>query len=92
MINGNPHDFIDTVYSGQEIFFFFNGKKFMFQGYMERDICYMEIQQHFPWNPNEIWFAKGDSMLSCLDQFLDAPIFNQKTFWEVESEIEWVDD
>lgn len=26
-----------------------------------------------------------------VEEFLKDPIFNGKTFWEVESEIEWID-
>ena len=92
MINGNPNDFIDTVYSGQEIFYKFNGVKYMFQGYQEGGLCYMEIQQHEPWTPDLVWKTEAESMLKCLDTFLEAPIFNGKKFWEAEQSIEWLDE
>ena len=93
MINGNPHDFADTVYSGQNIIFVYQGIKYWFQGYtLTPDHCHMEIFQYLPPSEKDIWEYDGSSMEECLNAFLDARIFDDKTFWEVESEIEWVDD
>jgi len=92
MINGNPHDFIDTVYSGQDIIFVFHGIKYWFQGYTDNGKSHMEIFQYVPSSDGFLWIHDDDSMLKCLEAFLDAPIFNGKTFWEAESEIEWVDN
>ena len=92
MINGNPATFIDTVYSGQEIFFLYDGNKYMYQGYTVNDVCHMEIQQHIPWVSELVWHAQNSSMQECLEEFEKAPIFNGKSFWDVESEIEWVDE
>lgn len=92
MINGNPSAFIDTAYSGQEIFFRFDGKKFMCQGYIDNGRCHIEIQQHVPWVSESIWHTQSISMQECLEAFEKAPIFNGKTFWEAESEIEWLDE
>ena len=54
----------------------------------------MEIFRYAPqWDDEEfIWIHNDVSMQKCLEAFLDAPIFDGKTFWEAESEIEWVDD
>lgn len=92
MINGNPATFIDTVYSGQEIFFLYSGKKYMYQGYTVNGVCRMEIQQHIPWSSELVWHTQSSSMQECLEEFEKAPIFNGKSFWDVESEIEWVDE
>lgn len=27
-----------------------------------------------------------------VEQFLESPVFDRKTFWEVESELAWLDD
>ena len=37
MINGDPNDFLDTVYSGQEIFFIYRGNHYMYQGYTQQE-------------------------------------------------------
>ncbi|MBQ9306325.1 MAG: hypothetical protein IJ229_00255 [Clostridia bacterium] len=93
MINGNPHDFVDTVYSGQDIIYVFRGIKYWFQGYtVAQGNCHMEIFQYSPPSETDIWECDAATMEACLNAFLDARIFDGKTFWEVESEIEWVDD
>ena len=94
MINGNPHDFVDTAYSGQDIIFLFHGIKYWFQGYTikEDGTNHMEVFQYQPPSDNYIWECNSDSIEKCLAAFLEAPIFDGKTFWEAESEIEWVDD
>lgn len=40
----------------------------------------------------KIYIWKGDSKQYPAEDFLNASIWNGKTFWEVENEIEWVDD
>lgn len=45
-----------------------------------------------PPSEEDIWECNAATMEECLIAFLDARIFDGKTFWEVESEIEWVDD
>lgn len=64
----------------------------MLQGYTKTGHCYIEIQQHIPWSLDTFWETEGKSMHECLSNFLKAPIFNGKTFWEAENEIKWVDD
>lgn len=61
---------------------------------MKGEKGYMEIFRYAPqWDDEEfIWIHNDVSMQKCLEAFLDAPIFDGKTFWEAESEIEWVDD
>ena len=93
MINGDPHDFVDVAYTGQDIIFVFRGVKYWFQGYtnFETHISHMEVFQYQPPSEDYIWEIDSDSMEKCLEAFLEAPIFDGKTFWEAESEIEWVD-
>ncbi len=40
---------------------------------------------------NQAWSVKGLDRPVSLDAFLKEPIFDGKTFWECEKEIEWVD-
>ena len=91
MINGNPHDFIDTVYSGQDIPFLFHNKKYWFQGYNKDGGCHMEVMSCFP--PYDyIWEHDSIDYQSCGDAFQKATIFDGKTFWEAEQDIEWLDE
>jgi hypothetical protein len=90
VINGDSRDFIETIYSGQDIIYRFHGKKYCFQGYNKDDGFFMEIYHCEP--PYEdTWSHFGSDSGQCGDAFQEAPIFDGKTFWDVEDEIEWVD-
>lgn len=93
MINGNANEFVDRIYSCQDTVFIYDGIKYWFQGYMPtEDSVHMEIFQQQPSSEEYIWEYNGKSIEEGQQLFLKAPIFNGKTFWEVETEIEWVDD
>lgn len=64
----------------------------MYQGYTQSGVCHMEIQQHIPWSSELFWYTQSPSMQGCVEAFEKALILNGKTFWEAESEIEWVDE
>ena len=94
MINGDPHDFIDTVYSGQDIVYLYHGIKYWYQGYLnpKTNLSHMEVFQYNPPGDGYVWEYDSKSPSDDgLEAFLEAPIFDGKTFWEAESEIEWVD-
>lgn len=93
MINGNANDFVDRIYSCQDTIFVYKNIKYWFQGYMpDVDIVHMEIFQYQPSCEEVIWEYNSNTIEECHQAFLNAPIFDGKTFWEVESDIEWVDD
>jgi hypothetical protein len=94
MIDGNPYEFIETAYTGQDIVFLFNGKKYWFQGYTKEDgIAHMEITQYSPEVEEDlIWEVECNTMEECMKALQEDKIFNEKTFWEVEQEIQWVDN
>ncbi len=39
-----------------------------------------------------IFSVTRSSSAECIESFEDAPIWNGKTFWEVESQMQWVDE
>lgn len=93
MINGNPNEFADRIYSCQDTIFVYNGIKYWFQGYMpSNDTVHMEIIQYQPTSEEYMWVYDGKSIEECYHAFLDAPIFSGKIFWDAETNIEWVDD
>lgn len=92
MIGGDPHVFLETFIC-QEIDFRFRGKHYFCQGYCyhKTGLSHMEVMMRFP--PYEcVWEHDDPSAMKCLEEFLKAPIFDGKTFWEVEEEIEWFDE
>ncbi|MBO4510110.1 MAG: hypothetical protein J5718_02045, partial [Lachnospiraceae bacterium] len=61
------------------------------QGYtLDDGAYYFELQL---WEPyaDVLWSVTGLSNQESLEAFLKEPLFDGKTFWEAEKEIEWVD-
>ncbi|MCH3973388.1 MAG: hypothetical protein LKE53_11640 [Oscillospiraceae bacterium] len=93
MINGDVKEFVDRIYSCQDTIFVFQGIKYWFQGYTIPDKgVHMEVFQYQPPCEEYVWEYDGKTITECQNAFLKAPIFGGKTFWNAESEIEWVDD
>lgn len=91
MINGNPNEFIDAIYTCQDIVFIYDKTKYWFQGYIVENKVHMEIFQYEPAKDGYIGEYNGQSLSEGQENFQNAPVFNGKTFWQVEQEIEWVD-
>ncbi len=91
MINGNPSEFINMIYTCQDIVFIYNNVKYWFQGYMTESGVHMEVFQTEPAKDEYVWEYNGQSISDGQMAFQEAKIFNGKSFWEVEADIEWVD-
>ena len=92
MLNGDVNEFIDGLYYGDERIFLYKGEKYFIQGLTIDGKNKLLLDR---WNPpaeDYIWQAESKRGSFCVEKFLQAPIFDGKTFWEVEQEIEWVDD
>ena len=46
------------------------------------------------WQPESktLWRYSDYDRLNCREAFLKEPLYEGKTFWEVEPEIEWLDE
>ena len=67
-------------------------EKYFSQGYVfENGLYRFELQQ---WEPEVkmLWYVEGLDNQSSLDKFLEQPLFDGKTFWDAEQDIEWVED
>lgn len=86
------HSF-DRLCSAEEIILVLNGNKYCVQGFHENNLAHLYLQQ---WKPEIddaiLWSYSGNDIVECGDNFLDAKVFNGKSFWGVEKEIEWVDE
>lgn len=91
MINGNIDEFMDKLWSGEELIYLYKGKKYFSQGYFEDSKYVFELQM---WEPQTkiLWQISGHSNQDSLEAFLQEPLFEGKKFWDVEKEIEWVDE
>lgn len=91
MINGNIDEFVDKLWSGEELIYIHNRKKYFSQGYLLEGGQYrFELQQ---WEPEGkiLWYVEGLDHQKSFDTFMEQPLFDGKTFWQVEQDIEWVD-
>ena len=93
MIGGDPNEFLDRIYSCQDTIFRYKGIKYWFQGYMPNiNTVHMEVTQYQPQSEQSVWEYDGDTIEECQQAFIKAPIFNGKSFWNVEPDIEWLDE
>ena len=93
MIGGNPNDFLNRVYSCQDTIFVYKRIKCWFQGYMPDDnSVHMEVTQYEPPSDREVWSYDAATIDECWQAFIKASLFNGKSFWEIEQDIEWVDN
>ncbi len=91
MINGNLSEFIDKLHYGDELWFTYNNVKYMIQGL--NDTGTYDLYLFIPYSPGTgySWVGKGTKTDYPVKEFLEAPIFNGKSFIDIESDIEWVD-
>ena len=91
MINGNLNDFVDGVYYGYEQEFTYRGLTFFIQSLPLDDGCiYLLLDR---WNPPADDYILKLPMKDGIypaEEFLNAPIWDGRTFWEAEGEMEWV--
>lgn len=92
MIGGNPNEFLDSIYNCSDTIYIYEGKKYWSHGWMlDEDTVHMEVFQYNPSSEDIIWEYNGKNLEEALEEYVEARIFDGKTFWEVEHEIEWVD-
>ena len=91
MINGSAKEFIEGLHYGDERFFLYNRKKYFIPGYCENEKPMLVL--YVIENPNDDfeWRSVSDDDKYPVEDFENAKIFDGKSFWEVEKDIEWVD-
>lgn len=92
MINGDINEFTDKLWSGEELIFVYNEKKYFAQGITDENGEYsFGIQM---WEPEEkmLWEISGNNSQRNYEEFMKQPVFDGKTFWEIEKDTEWVDE
>lgn len=91
MINGDAKEFIEGLYYGDERFFLYKGKKYFVQGYYINKKPMLEVYIFEPSDSDFEWRAFSKDNNYPIAEFENARIFDGKTFWEAEKDIEWVD-
>lgn len=91
MINGNVREFIDGLHYGDERFFIYDKRKYFIQGYFVKEKPILELYILEPADNNFKWQAVSQDNNYPVTEFENAKLFNGKSFWDVEKNIEWVD-
>lgn len=94
MEGGKVTDFIDA-FTYQSVSFVFKSEKFFSDGIVVNSdgkyyffIIKVDSDGNFLEDVYEFW---GDSISDCVFAFENAPIWDGKTFYEVEKKMTWVD-
>ncbi|MDD5807119.1 MAG: hypothetical protein PUD02_07305 [Eggerthellales bacterium] len=90
MKGGNVQEFLDTLSLGIEKEFKFRDRTLFAQGGVKDGVWTMTVDQWDPPVEDYIWSTQGETMEQCFNEFLEARIFDGRTFWDTESEMEWV--
>ncbi|MBP3816971.1 MAG: hypothetical protein J6H31_01595 [Butyrivibrio sp.] len=97
MIDGNVKEFVDNLYYGSEMYFVYKDKKYFIQGWVENEMHFLVLDYEKSNLPDDytfksyIWEHKAKDSNECVQAFLDAPLWDGKTFYEVEREITWTE-
>ncbi len=92
MINGDIDEFTRRLWDGEEVIYTYNGKKYFSQGYnLDDGTYYFELQIWEPYG-DVLWSVQGLDRQGSFEAFMEQPLFDGKKFWDVEQEMEWVDE
>ena len=95
MVDGNARDFIEKLHY-EDHYAIYNGEKFFFNGcqtkILENGTKSVKLEVYNLTKNSTVLSVTKATATDCVDAFQDAPIWNGKTFWAVESEIKWVDE
>jgi hypothetical protein len=95
MINGNAKAFIEELFYQDHCAVFKNTKYYFNACQCKFDKNHKVVSavlEIYNLSDHSLFFsAEYDNCSKCIEAFENAPIFNGKTFWQVEKDIEWVD-
>ena len=98
MINYDYKMFVDDIYQGQEVNFAYRDRKYFIQGWgtklpeTKKYNFHLEVARWVPTLQPNLWEYNSDiSMSECAKAFMNAKIFDGKTFAEIEAETESID-
>ncbi len=95
MIDGNVKDFVDKL-SYEDHYVIYDDEKFFFNGCQvtkdEKGKIINVVFEIYNLNRNSTIFSTSQKSISdCIAEFEKAKIWNGKSFWEVEKDMQWID-
>ena len=96
MIDGKATDFINKLYY-EDHYVIYNGNKYFFNGCQtEKDAdghtVSVTLEIYNLSVDKTVFSVIKSSAAECIEALEEAPIWNGKTFWEIESQMKWVDE
>ncbi len=93
MINGDVNEFVEHMRYGDELVFWFDGKKYFLQGFGDKDYARLYLDRWSPPGDEYVWIetCPKSELRYPVEEFLARTIWNGKSFWEVQEQMEWVD-
>lgn len=100
MIDGNVNEFVDNLYYGSEMYFLYRDKKYFIQGWVKDSLHYLVLDYDYesevfdsanPECNKYIWEYSSPDSRECVQAFLNAPLWDGKTFYDVEKEMTWTE-
>ena len=99
MINYDYNTFINFIYYGEEVNFSYKDRKYFIQGWYKKvkdenkqSYYHIEVARLVPSFQSNLWeYNSVVSMEECAKAFLDAKIFDGRSFPEIEHETESID-
>ena len=90
MKNGDVREFVDHIHCGDELWFLYDGKKYFLEGWYDNGHLDLYLYEMADNGKKYVW--EGDASDYPVDAFLEAKIWNGKSFWNAEQDMEWVDE
>lgn len=92
MINGNLTEFMDILYYGGELLFEYNKVDYFIQGWTEEGLCTIVLDDLTKPDPNGyVWKYSSHKMRECADKFLNEPLWDGKSFMDIQKDVIWKD-
>lgn len=95
MIDGNAREFINKLYY-EDHYIIFDKEKYFLNGCQTKRLDngseLVTLEVYNLTQDITVFSVTKPTATECVSVFQDTPIFNGKSFWEVESEITWTDD
>jgi len=96
MIDGNARDFLNKLYY-EDHYVIYNNEKFFFNGCQTKmspdgTVEYVKLEVYNLTTDETIFSTQNALASDCVLAFEEAPIWNGKTFWEIENKMHWVDE
>jgi len=90
MINGSFSEFKNILCYGGELLFEYKGSDYFIQGWSSEGLCTMVLDNlTHPSTNGYVWECSCNKMRECAEKFLKDPIWDGKSFSEIQKDTIW---